>query len=144
MLSQTSGYAVMALGCVAEANGQPLLVRQISETTGIPTPYLAKIINILSRKGIVVTQRGIGGGVSLARKPEEVTLYELCQALDDPITQKRCMLGLSECSDERACPAHKFWSGQRDEEIMFLEKTTLADVARFEAAQKRALNRKVG
>ncbi len=136
MLSQTSGYAILALGCVAEAQGAPVLVRHISGATNIPSAYLAKIINSLARKGIVNTQRGIGGGVTLARSAKEVSLYELCEALDDPIVQKRCMLGLAECSDERACPAHHFWNKQREVKIDFLKTMTVFDVAQFEAFQR--------
>ncbi|MBI4568941.1 MAG: Rrf2 family transcriptional regulator [Planctomycetes bacterium] len=131
MLCQTVGYAITALGHLA-ANDHPMLVREIAAGTGIPTAYLAKLINMLSRKGFVATQRGIGGGVSMARKPEQVTLHELCAALDDPLLMPRCLLGNDECSDLRACPAHRFWVVHREKEIDYLKKTTLRHLAEFE------------
>ena len=109
-----------------------MLVKDIAERCGIPAAYLAKIVNALARKGIVVTQRGIGGGVTLARDPRGMSLLELCEAMDDPITQVKCFLGNAACSDERSCPAHKFWTGHRDREIAFLRSTTVADIALFE------------
>lgn len=136
MLSQAVGYAATALGYVAAAGGKPVLVKEIAEACDIPAPYLAKIIHSLSRLGLVLTQRGIGGGVTLARAAQEITLYDLCQAMGDPIVQKRCMLGTAECSDERACPAHKFWVVHRGKQVEFLKQTNLADIAAFETRRR--------
>lgn len=135
MLSQSVGYAAVALGVVAAAKDKPLLIRDIAELADVPAPYLAKLIHILGRKGVVETQRGIGGGVSLTKNPSEITLYDLCIYLDDPVIQPRCMLGNDTCSDDRACPCHKFWVTQRKRQLDFLKRTTIADVGRFEGKQ---------
>jgi len=132
MLSQAVGYAATALAFVAAAGGSPVLVKEIAEASGIPGSYLAKIVNVLARKGVVVTQRGIGGGVTLARGATEISLHDLCVALDDASIQQRCLLGTEECCDARSCPAHAFWSRQREDYIAFLKRTTVADVAAFE------------
>lgn len=136
MLSQTVGYTATALGAIAAASGKPLFIKEIAEAADIPAPYLAKIINTLARKGIVSTQRGIGGGVVLALDPTKLTLFDLAMALDDPIVQQKCMLGTAECSDERACPAHKFWTAHRNRELEFLKTTTIADIAAFETRRR--------
>lgn len=136
MLSQAVGYAATALGYVAAAGGSPILVKEIAEASDIPGSYLAKIINVLARKGLVITQRGIGGGVILAKPPKDIAIFDLCVALDDASVQPRCMLGTSECSDQRACPAHSFWCAQRDEYLAFLKNTTVADVASFETRRR--------
>lgn len=132
MLSQSVGYAAVALGIIAQGNDKPMLVKDIAEAGNIPNPYLAKLIHILGRKGLVETQRGIGGGVILKKEAGKITLYDLCQCFDDPVLNQRCMLGNAECSDERACPCHKFWTAQRAKEIKFLQKTTVKDLAAFE------------
>jgi Rrf2 family protein len=136
MLSQAVGYAATALSHVAAAGGKPLLVKEIAEAADMPAPYLAKIIQTLARKNIVQTQRGIGGGVTLGRPASNITLYELAVALDDPCVQTRCMLGVSECSDERACPCHRFWTQQRGRATEFLQTTTVADMAAFETRRR--------
>lgn len=141
MLSQAVGYAASALGHIASAGGKPVLVKEIAEAAHLPAPYLAKIIQALARRGLVVTQRGIGGGVTLARPGADITIHDLCVALDDPAVQPTCMLGISECSDERACPAHKFWKVERDKIIAYLKSMTIADVAAFETRRRwRALS----
>lgn len=136
MLGQAAGYATTALGYVATAGGTPLLVKEIAEACDIPAPYLAKIINALRRVGLVQTQRGVGGGVTLARRPAEISLYSIAELLGDPICNRRCMLGVAQCSDERACPAHKFWTEHREVTIDFLKTTTIADMAAFETRRR--------
>jgi Rrf2 family protein len=136
MLSQSAGYAATALGCVAAMGGNPASVKEIAQACGIPHPYLAKIINILSHKQLVQTQRGVGGGVVLARPPQEISLFELCEALDDPVVQPRCMLGSAACTEDRTCPAHRFCRSHRRELAEFLQTTTLADMAAFETRRR--------
>lgn len=136
MLGQATGYATVALGYLATAGGKPLLVKEIAEACEIPGPYLAKIINSLRRVGLVETQRGVGGGVTLARQPQQISLYSVAELLCDPICNQRCMLGVSQCSDERACPAHKFWTEHRTSAIAFLQRTTVADIALFETRRR--------
>lgn len=141
MLSQSVGYAAVALGIIATARDKPMLVKDIAIAGDIPTPFLAKLIHILGRKGFVETQRGIGGGVLLKKSPDDISLYDLCSCFDDPVLVERCMLGNAECSDERACPCHKFWKAQRDKEITFLKRTTIKDLAEFERRELVRLGR---
>ena len=135
-LAQGTGYATLALGYVASAAGKPVLVRAIAEACDIPAPYLSKIINRLSRAGLVNTQRGVNGGVVLAKNPTDVCLFDVCVALDDPVVEKRCMLGTDTCSDERACPAHEFNMCLRHEMLDFLNNTSIADIAAFELKKR--------
>lgn len=136
MLSQSVGYAISALGCIASAGGKPVLVKEIAEAARIPPSYLAKIIHAMARRGLVITQRGVGGGVTLARPAIEISLYDVCVALDDSAVKPVCMLGNAECSDERACPAHKYWTAERSRNSHFLGSTTVADIAAFEARRQ--------
>jgi Rrf2 family transcriptional regulator, iron-sulfur cluster assembly transcription factor len=134
-MTQSTGYAITALGHIAAMGDRPLLIRDISAATGLPHPYLAKIVHALARRGLVATRRGVGGGVALARPAAAITLFDVAEAMDDPLLAERCMLGAAVCSDERACPTHGFWSGHRRAQIEFLRERTLADVAEFELRQ---------
>jgi Rrf2 family transcriptional regulator, iron-sulfur cluster assembly transcription factor len=137
MLSQASAYAISALGYIARKPGQPTLIKEAAEACSAPTAYLAKIVNQLSHEKLVHTQRGAGGGISLARPAGEVTLYEICEALDDDILKPRCMLGNVPCADDRDCPAHRVCRKSQLQTIRFLKRTTVADIARFEARWRR-------
>lgn len=136
MLNQTVGYAITALAHIASLD-KPILVRDVAKAVNVPGPYLAKLIHTLAKKGFVSTQRGIGGGVILAKPAKSVSLYDLCAVLDDPIVEKRCMMGTAECSDENPCASHKFWVEQRDREIEYLKNTSLADMAAFQEERRQ-------
>lgn len=137
MLTPMVGYAATALGYVAVRGGTPVPVREIAAIGSIPEPYLAKILHRLSRIGYVVTQRGIGGGISLAIDPKRVTLLNLCEVLDDPIVRPQCLLGGGACRDDDACPAHDFQRSIRKRQLDFLATTTLHEIGVFEAKRDR-------
>jgi Rrf2 family protein len=132
-LSQTTGYAILALSCLGGPGGQPTLVRDIARYTGISKPYLSKIMHALAAKGLVETKRGYKGGVALARPPEQITLLDVAEAVEGNQWMCRCMLGLAECSEDRACPVHAFWKPLQEKIGNQLRELTLAQVAEFES-----------
>jgi Rrf2 family protein len=137
MLSPMVGYAATALGYIAASGGDPVQVREVARATGVPAPYLSKIVHQLSRKGLVATRRGVGGGVQLAFDPSVLSLYELCEALGDPVLDSQCLLGLGTCNDDVACPAHEFSRQIRARQLEFLRRTTLLQVGRYDAARRK-------
>ena len=131
-LSQSVGYAVQALAVLGEANFATCLIRDVAAEAQVPPAYLAKLVKRLSDAELVVSKRGIKGGTWLRRKPEDITLLQISEAIDGRKWMNRCLLGLSECSDERACPSHTFWKEARASIQKSLEETTLADVIAFQ------------
>jgi DNA-binding IscR family transcriptional regulator len=63
MLSQATAYAASALGWIAAMGGNSVLVKEIAEACEMPAAYLAKIINQLARRKVVLTQRGVVEGL---------------------------------------------------------------------------------
>lgn len=136
-LNQTTGYALLALGMLEPPGGKPALVRDLARQTGIPKPYLSKMIHALASKGLLDTKRGFRGGVTLARPADQITLIEVAQAVQGGPLQQTCLLGLMECSDERACPLHTFWTVTTDRIMRMMRRTTLAEAAEFEYLQSQ-------
>lgn len=135
-LSQTTGYAILALSCLEVGDGENwILARDIAACTGIPKPYLSKILHSLLGSGLIRTKRGYRGGFSLARPSSGISLLEIAEAVEGAGVLDGCLLGLAECSEEVACPAHEFWSRERERIRRRLGGTTLKDVARFERAR---------
>lgn len=133
MVSPAVGYAAAAMGYLATRHNGPMRVQELAEAIGAPAAYLSKIIHTLARKGLFSTTKGKGGGVILGADPRKVTLFDLCEAMDDDIMHPKCALGISECSDERACPAHKLQMAIRAKQIEFLKQTTVQHVGEFNA-----------
>jgi Rrf2 family protein len=130
-LSQTTGYAIQALSCLNDSACACQRTAEIARCARVPKPYLAKIVQALVRRGIVRSRRGLGGGVTLARPPEQISLLEIVEAVEGPDWLGECLLNLSECSTSQDCPTYAFWQRVRAEIIAELRNTTLASVIAF-------------
>ncbi len=135
-LSQTTGYAIMALACLDKHQGTPIVTRDIADATTIPMAYLSKILLSLSRRRLVNGKRGFGGGFVLAKPAEQIALIEVVEAIEGPNWLPSCLLGTTPCHDEQNCPTFEFWQRQRAEIQSELQRLTLRDVARFSRREK--------
>lgn len=129
MFSQTVEYALRAVVFLAGNPDEPSTTDQVAERTRVPAPYLAKILQGLVRAGVVRSQRGVGGGVMLARRPDELTILEVVQAVEPAAVRRitTCPLGLA-AHGANLCPLHK----RMDEALAMVEtafaSSTLAEV----------------
>lgn len=105
MLSQTVEYALRAMVYLAGCSDEPQPTEQISEKTKVPAPYLAKVLQNLTRKGLVRSQRGVKGGFVLAQPPDEITILDVVNAVDPIQRIRTCPLGLK-THGVRLCPLH--------------------------------------
>jgi len=132
-------YAIRAMTFLGEQEvGKLSSIREISRAVGIPMPYLAKIINRLSRRRLVTARRGPAGGIMLGRAASEITLQEIVEALGGNLAATRCILGISECGDDVPCPLHESWKSVRETLTSKLREETVRDlVAAHRAKVKR-------
>ena len=107
----------------ARASTQEIAARQ-----NIPAPFLAKIVSRLSLSGLVITYRGAGGGVSLARPASEISLLHVIEALDGPVRLNRCVIEPSACPRDEHCPVHHIWAKAQSELTSLLSDTTFDDL----------------
>lgn len=97
---------------------------QIAEEMEIPPSFLAKIISQLSIAGLIHTSRGARGGVSLARKPENVNLLDVVEAIDGPINLNECVQDPGICSFGDNCPLHEVWCEAKADLVSKLRAAT--------------------
>ena len=90
---------------LAERHPQPLKTGEIAESTKVPKPYLVKVLQSLSKAGIVELRRGVGGGASLARELEDVTILDVVNAVDPIQRITQCPIGLA-AHGVKLCPMH--------------------------------------
>ncbi len=99
----------------------------------IPPSFLAKIISQLSIAGLIHTSRGARGGVSLARKPGDVSLLDVVEAIDGPITLNDCTEDPDICTFGDNCPLHEVWCETQAELVRRLQGATFDKLLEREA-----------
>jgi len=102
---------------------------EIAKAIDAPANYLGKMLQTLARQGVLISQKGLGGGFKLARDPHEITLYEVVEGIDDLSRLSGCFLGRSKCSTDNPCPLHRQWGRIRGGYLAMLNDYTLADLA---------------
>jgi Rrf2 family nitric oxide-sensitive transcriptional repressor len=106
LITQTTEYALRAVVFLAMSDGQAHTTAQIAEGTRVPSAYLSKVLQSLNKAGLVSSQRGLGGGFTLAVDPSTVSILEIVEIVD-PITRIRsCPHGLPEHRGA-LCSLHK-------------------------------------
>jgi len=105
VISKTAEYALRAAVWLANAPDQPAPADRLAEVTKVPRRYLHKVLQDLVRAELVRSQSGPGGGYSLARRPEKITILDVVSATAPLERIKHCPLGLP--SHTRLCPLHK-------------------------------------
>jgi Rrf2 family transcriptional regulator, nitric oxide-sensitive transcriptional repressor len=105
MFSQTVEYALRAVVHLASRAPSPQTTDQIAKATRVPRAYLSKVIQGLARGDIVESQRGLGGGVSLTRSPDELTILDVINAVEPIQRIRSCPLGLA-AHGTHLCPLH--------------------------------------
>ena len=142
--SKTCEHAIRALVYVATRPvGELCPVEEIVKAEGTPGPFTSKLLGDLVRAGVLTSSRGRGGGYAMARDPEEVTLLEIVSVVDGPDVVDRCAVGLDPCDEYARCPLHDRFQPLRESIRVYLESTTLAEMAEA-LIRKRALADQLG
>lgn len=128
-LSQTAEYALRAMAWMALVEpAAPVLARELSEGSGVPPHYLAKILRRLVLAGLLVSQKGRGGGFVLARPAEEIRFRDVLAAVDAYPSGERCVFGWGACDAQQPCPLHSSWSQLSSSFQEWSAEMTLASV----------------
>lgn len=128
LISQGAQYAISAVIALAkQPPGTTVSAAALAEPLNCPPAYLSQVLSKLKPSGILKSQRGLNGGVLLARPPKEVTLIEVIEAIDGIEFFENCFLGIEGCGHIEPCPFHNFWSTERDKIQEWLTNTTFAD-----------------
>jgi Rrf2 family protein len=127
MFSQTVEYALRATVYLAYQAPAPQTTDEIAEATRVPKAYLSKVLQSLVRAGLVHSQRGLGGGMTLARTPAELTILEVVNAVEPIQRIRTCPLGLAS-HGVRLCPLHRRLDNALATVEQAFGQTTLAEV----------------
>lgn len=87
---------------------------EMSKAMLIPKDFLAKILQRLSRKGIVKSTKGAAGGFRLTKPPDEISLLEVIEAIQGPTAASACAVDENVCSLSSTCAVHPVWVELRE------------------------------
>jgi Rrf2 family iron-sulfur cluster assembly transcriptional regulator len=130
LLSKTCNYGIRAALYVASKDNQQFVpIRQIARDLNISFHFLTKILQLLTQKNIMTSYRGPNGGVILAKPANDITIYDIVEAIDGSKLFKECILGLPDCGNEKPCPLHDNWQVVREDLKNTFESSTLAELS---------------
>ena len=129
MLTRSATHAVRAMVALAVLEpGEYAQTARVAEAAGVPRNYLSKILFQLSRRGLVESQRGLGGGFRLARDASQISLYDVVDSVEDVARWNECAFGEKQCSEAQPCALHHRWGRVRDAYFGLLRNTFVGEL----------------
>ena len=103
-LTKKADYGLMALKYLAEHPETPALsAKDIADAYGIPAQLLAKILQRLTKTGLLRSHAGMNGGYALARDARQISAFEVIHAIDGPLFITSCTKGAKGCDLTPSC-----------------------------------------
>ena len=128
LFSRKCEYALQALLYLAEFEADGTLsADRIAQQLDIPKEFISKILQSLTKRNIVISQRGKTGGFKLAKAPEKISLLDVVATIDGLGIFEDCLIGQPACSGDSPCPVHHTWAGLRRQLQSLLTQTNLSN-----------------
>jgi Rrf2 family protein len=107
-LSKKADYALMAIQYITSVQsgavpGRVVNTKEIAEEYNIPTELLAKVLQTLTKHGLIESQNGPKGGYSLARRPGDITIAQVLEAIEGPLGITDCYHDGGSCLQQEHC-----------------------------------------
>ncbi|MFN0059009.1 MAG: SUF system Fe-S cluster assembly regulator [Planctomycetota bacterium] len=109
-LTRQADFGVLLMTYFARLpRAETLTARALAEATRISLPSVSKVLKILARARLLVSQRGAHGGYALARAARDITMVDMLEALEGPIAITECSDAAGMCEKETWCPVRSHW-----------------------------------
>jgi Rrf2 family cysteine metabolism transcriptional repressor len=140
-LSTKTRYGTRALLDLAiqRAGNSPVSLKDIAERQEISLTYLEHIITPLIAGGIIKSVRGARGGIFLARTARDITLKDVVEILEGPITPVECVTSPQTCTRSGSCATQDIWTEIKKAIDQVLVSTTLQDLVERQTDKKHAV-----
>ncbi len=144
-LSSKAEYALRALLDLALHHDEGLVqISDVARRTNIPIKYLEQIMLTLKSAGILSSKRGVGGGYSLARPPEDISMGEVLSLLDGSSDSDSCVsVATNACPNQRACSIRSVLIDAREAMARIVDHTSFADLASRSRELEQSANGRV-
>lgn len=127
-ITRRCDYALRILRAAYQGGGEYISITDVSETEGIPYAFARSIQHDLVKSGLLRTVRGARGGISLNCNPANVTIREVLEAVQGPVSVSMCAVDPHECVHQGTCAYNKLWMGANSLLNRYYESIYLADL----------------
>lgn len=129
LVTRETDYAVRCVLHLAQEKALVANVTEIARVMHIPKTFLAKILQRLVRAGVVESIRGMNGGFRLAKKPNDISLLHIMEAIQGPAGINVCAIDSKACRMSPSCAVHPIWVEIRKVVEKRLKKETIDKLA---------------
>jgi Rrf2 family protein len=137
-LTKKADYGLMALKYLAEhPDLSALSAKEVADAYGIPAQLLAKILQLLTKHGLLRSHAGMNGGYALARDSREISAYEVILAIDGPFFITSCVKGAMSCELTPSCTIKEPLARVNETIAGVLKSISIHDLAEYEQPPKR-------
>jgi Rrf2 family transcriptional regulator, iron-sulfur cluster assembly transcription factor len=131
LFSKPCEYALQTVAYIAlKPQGTMTSIKELTAQFDIPYHFLAKILQSLTRKRLLVSLKGPRGGFALGMSPKEITLFQIVEAIDGLGFMNRCVLGFADCGGSHPCAVHDKWEAVRNQIYTMLVNRNIEEIAR--------------
>ncbi|MCA1829493.1 MAG: Rrf2 family transcriptional regulator [Myxococcales bacterium] len=109
--------------------GKIASLQDLSVTLHLPREFLAKILKVLTARGLVRSARGAHGGYQLARPARDISFLDVIEAVEGPVQLNVCLDHKDRCDVSAACTMYSVWKNGQDRMLEVYRKTSLAELA---------------
>ena len=128
-LTKRADYAIRAVFALARApRGEWISVRQLAADQAIPVAFLPRVMRDLVAGQLVDGARGRTGGYRLARRPDEVSLLDIVEAVEGDLRRRGCILRGGPCPPNGVCAVHPVFAAAQDDLLERLARARVADL----------------
>ena len=128
-LTRKGEYAIKGIVFLASRDqDEKCSLSNIASLVDVPKTSLAKIFQQFSKAGLVKSVRGNGGGFTLGRAPQCITLLEVVEAVECTVTVNQCVTDAAVCHRSKVCGIHPVWAGVQHKVSSLLQNVTLKDL----------------
>ena len=128
-ITRETDYAIRCILYLSEKEGTIIMADEISRAMFIPKSFLAKILQKLTKAGVVKSFRGVKGGFRLAKKPQQTSLLDIIEAIEGPAAMNRCATDASLCNLSGTCTVYPVWVKLRKMVENYLRKTNFRELS---------------
>jgi len=135
-LTKKADYGLIALRHLASSPGAMASTKDIADAYHLPVPLLAKVLQLLTRAGILRSVAGTNGGYRLARDADRISALEVVRAIDGPVILTHCFTEHGTCDQSENCTVREPLRRVHEAILELLNKFTITDLAESSAAVK--------